>query len=465
MDAFVQKMISVRPSRRQLLWQEMEFYAFVHYGVNQFTNREWGTGQEDPSIFDPKSLDTDQWCRAFRAAGMKGVLITAKHHDGFCLWDTAYTTHSVMHSPYGKDIVAQLSASCKRYGLKLGVYLSPWDRHEACYGQGKPYDDFFCNQLTELLTKYGDLFCVWFDGACGEGPNGKKQVYDWVRYYSLIRTLQPDAAICVCGPDVRWCGNEAGHCRKEEWSVVPLRMANNESIQMASQQVDDGTFREKIPTNQEDLGSRAVIKDEVLAWFPAEVNTSIRPGWFYHESEDDRVRSLADLSNVYVQSVGGNANFILNVPPHPQGYIAEPDVNRLAELGQWISESFGTDLLAGAKLTASASEEGHGADRIGVPGECWKAPDECSLQEITAETAAPIAPKYLVLEEDIRFSQRIEAFELSCLAGGEWTPVVQGTTVGNRRILKLPEDCSSACWKVRITECRAGATLRAFKLC
>ncbi len=211
---WLNRLVQVRPSKRQLEWQQLEFTAFFHYGINSFTDKEWGDGTENISIFHPTAMNTDQWCEALVDAEIKACIITAKHHDGFCLWDTKYTKHSVMYTPFGRDIVAELAASCKKYGLKLGVYVSPWDRHEKTYGQGKAYDDYFCNQLQELLTNYGELYTVWFDGACGEGANGKRQEYDWERYYTLIRQLQPNAVISISGPDVRWCGNEAGDCRE-----------------------------------------------------------------------------------------------------------------------------------------------------------------------------------------------------------------------------------------------------------
>ena len=207
----------ITPSARQLAWQEMEFYAFVHFGMNTFTDREWGDGQESPALFAPEALDAKQWIDTIRRAGMRGVILTCKHHDGFCLWPSRFTEHSVRNSPWRNghgDVVREVSYACRAAGLRFGVYLSPWDRHEPTYGQGASYDDFFVRQLTELATQYGDIFCFWFDGACGEGKNGKKQRYDWERYYAVIRTHQPGAVISVCGPDVRWCGNEAGHCRE-----------------------------------------------------------------------------------------------------------------------------------------------------------------------------------------------------------------------------------------------------------
>ena len=439
--SFLAKLASIKPSPRQLIWQAMEFYGFIHYGVNQFTKREWGTGEEDPKIFNPQQLDTDQWCESLAKAQMKGVIITAKHHDGFCLWDTRTTKHSVMYSPYAKDIVAQLATSCKKFGLKLGIYLSPWDRNASTYGQGDTYNDFFSEQLTELLTGYGDLFCLWFDGANGEGPNGKVQHYNWNRYYDLIRKHQPNAVISVVGPDVRWCGNEAGHCRTNEWSVVPAIMADKEKIQEASQQEDGAEFRGRITSSIEDLGSREfLVAHENYIWYPAEVNTSIRPGWFYHAEEDDQVRAFEELKTIYLQSVGGNATFLLNIPPHPDGYLAEQDVKRLEELGNWIKKSFTNDLLAAATFETMRDIDG--------------------TIIILAETPEEISPKYLMIQEEITLGQRVEAFELLYLENNEWNLACIGTVVGYKAIRPLDETISAIKWQLRITAYRAEPILK-----
>ena len=221
MVKFLQEAAHVVPSKRQLDWYELESYAFIHFGVNTFTNREWGEGTEPESVFNPENLDCDQWVEAIKAAGMKGMVLTAKHHDGFCLWPSKYTEHSVKNSPCKKDVVREAAEACKRGGIKFGFYLSPWDQNHPDYGTER-YNDFFVDQLTELLTQYGPVAEVWFDGACGEGPNGKKQVYDFKRYYDVIRRLQPQAVIAVMGPDVRWVGTESGYGRDTEWSTLPV---------------------------------------------------------------------------------------------------------------------------------------------------------------------------------------------------------------------------------------------------
>ena len=259
MPSLIEYAAEITPSPRQLAWQELEFYAFIHFGMNTFTDREWGDGSEDPSWFNPEGLDARQWTEAVKSAGMKGLILTCKHHDGFCLWPSRYTDHSVKASPWRQgrgDVVQEAAQACREAGLRFGVYLSPWDRHEPSYGTGKPYDDFFVHQLTELATGYGEIFCFWFDGACGEGKNGRKQRYDWERYYQVIRRYQPGAVISVCGPDVRWCGNEAGHCRRSEWSVVPAELRDTERIASLSQREDDPAFARRISSHEEDLGSR-----------------------------------------------------------------------------------------------------------------------------------------------------------------------------------------------------------------
>ncbi len=349
---------SITPSPRQLAWQQLEFYAFTHFGMNTFTNREWGDGTEDPALFNPDALDADQWVAAVKSADMKALILTCKHHDGFCLWPSTYTEHSVKNSPWKNgqgDVVREVSDACRRGGIKFGVYLSPWDRHDARYGQGKPYDDYFVSQLTELATNYGDIFCFWFDGACGEGKNGKKQIYDWERYYAVLRKLQPNAVLNVCGPDVRWCGNEAGHCRKAEWSVVPAELRDAERTASKSQQADDGEFSRKIDSQDEDIGSRAVIRNaRELVWYPSEVDTSIRTGWFYHPEEDTDVRTADELLDIYLDAVGANASLLLNIPPDTHGRIAAPDCASLTELGTKIQQIFASNVTEKAEITADS---------------------------------------------------------------------------------------------------------------
>ncbi len=361
--------------------------------MNTYTNREWGDGTETPQIFNPTEFVADQWVSAAQNAGMKGVILTCKHHDGFCLWPTRYTSHSVVSSPWKNgrgDVVWEVSEACRRYGMKFGIYLSPWDRNKPCYGSGKEYDDYYLAQLTELLTGYGDIFSVWLDGACGEGPNGKKQIYDWKRYYECVRKYQPDACICVCGPDIRWCGNEAGDVRKSEWSVVPARTALAESVQERSQQTDDKEFRmRRITSDMEDLGSRRALEGETnLIWYPAEVNTSIRPGWFYHPEEDDQVKSnLMSTAHIFSENED---------PTHP------------------VSD-----------LTDDTSET-------------WFQPESSELPvEITICLDGSYNLGYLVLKEAVCYSQRVEKFEIFVKEGEIWNSIYTGTVIGYKKIISV----------------------------
>ncbi|MEG0692991.1 MAG: alpha-L-fucosidase [Oscillospiraceae bacterium] len=462
MDTNIEKAIQIVPSERQLSWQRLEFTAFLHYGLNSFTNSEWGTGAVDTSIFNPQKLNTDNWCESLMAAGIKACLFTAKHHDGFCLWDTKQTEYSVMNSPYGKDILAQLKLSCKKYGMKLGIYLSPWDRHESRYGTGKAYDDYYCAQITELLTNYGDIYCVWFDGACGEGENGKKQRYDWDRYFKLIRKLQPNAVMSICGPDVRWCGNEAGDCRESEWSVVPIELRNAELVANNSQKEDNDIFvKTPLKSSERDLGSRKKIEEEdELIWYPSEVDVSIRPGWFYHENQDNKLRSLEELFELYKKTVGGNSVLLLNVPPHYDGYIAECDSVRLAELGKLIRETFSNNLSVGAKLSASSTAEEKAINFVTHNDDTyWKAADGQESCEIAIQFDSIQKIKCVVLMEHIKLSQRIEAFEIYAKNDKEQTCVYCGTTVGYKKICTLPDGISAQELIIKIIASRSCPTL------
>ncbi|XVV15240.1 alpha-L-fucosidase [Actinoplanes sp. CA-131856] len=431
---------AVRPSARQLAWQRMEFYGFVHFGMNTMTNREWGEGHDDPALFDPQDLDPDQWVRSLAAAGMTGVILTAKHHDGFCLWPSDATKYSVAAAPCSRDIVAETAEAARRHGLKFGVYLSPWDRTEASYGTGTGYDDFYVAQLTELLTRYGPVFSVWFDGANGEGPNGKRQEYDWERYYAVIRSLQPDAVINVCGPDVRWCGNEAGETRPDEWSVVPRALRDAERIASRSQQADSPEFAKLVRSDDQDLGSREALAGtpaEDLVWYPAEVNTSIRPGWFHHPAEDDEVKSADELFANYLRAVGGNSCFLLNVPPARDGLISPVDVAVLASLGAKITAFQERRLEAAATVTSGSP----GRVATAWPGfgrTPWEPAAGDVRPAVTLDLGAPRTVEAAVIGEDITRGQRVEHVIVSGRTAGTWTTLGTANAVGYQRILTFP---------------------------
>lgn len=465
---FVKYAASIVPSERQIKWQETEFYAFIHFGINTFTNSEWGNGNEDPELFNPEKLDCRQWVKVCQLAGMKGLILTAKHHDGFCLWPSAYTDHSVRSSKWkdGKgDVVAECAKACKEFGLKFGVYLSPWDRHEPTYGSGEAYNKFFKNQLRELLTAYGDLFCVWFDGACGEGPNGKVQQYDWESYYKLIRELQPDAAISISGPDVRWCGNEAGVCRSSEWSVVPYWHSNSELIAAASQK-DVSKPPRKINPTALDLGSRKAIKKcSKLIWYPAEVDVSIRKGWFYHPEEDYSVKPLSKLMEIYYNSVGANASFLLNIPPTTEGKIHEKDIETLLSMGAQLEIDFNENLADDSVMTDSQHLDAKHTGQMALshdPEDYWHSGDDPDGAELVLDLGDDYDIDKIVLGEHIRTGQQVEKFTLYAQLGGKWKKLAAGTTIGYKRICRFKE-IRARYFKLVIEKARCFATISKFE--
>lgn len=433
----IRKAANMAPSERQLRWQELEFMAFFHFGINTFTGKEWGEGNEDPALFNPTSLDVNQWVTICRDAGIKQVILTCKHHDGFCLWPSKFTKHSVESSPWkeGKgDVVREVAVACREMDMGFGVYLSPWDRNSPVYGDSPRYNEYFLNQLRELLTRYGRIDEVWFDGACGEGPNGKEQVYDWNAYYSLIRELQPDAVIAIMGPDVRWVGTESGYGRETEWSVLPVKKQSRDEIAAGSQK--DVNFIPAGDLREDDLGSRSVIKKaETLVWYPAETDVSIRPGWFYHPKEDTKVKSPEKLLDIYFHSIGANGVLLLNLPPDKRGLIHENDVRALQGLAAIINKLFAHNFAEDARLRSKGENERTLLD--GDNSTCWttKKENEKGLIKIKFPEAQTI--DVLSLQENIRIGQRIEQFRLEYLEGTEWKKAAEGTTVGYRRMLRF----------------------------
>ena len=426
MDSRLDLYTSIVPNRRQLIIQDMKYYAFVHYGINTFTNREWGDGKESESIFNPKKQNTDQWCEAIAAAGMKGVILTCKHHDGFCLWPTKTTEHSIKNSPYknGKgDVVREVSESCKKYGLKFGVYLSPWDRNAECYGT-PAYNDFYIAQLTELLTNYGDIFMLWMDGACGAASDGKPvQKYDFERIWNTAVELQPDIVLSDCAPDVRWIGNESGKTRESEWNVVPKFEFGEQNFQ-ASDDMKDFQKRCK-DVMLPDMGSREFLANfDEFIWYPAEVDVSIRLGWFYHPLQIFTLKSLNHLMKIYYNSAGNNALMLLNIPPNKNGLLAKSDVRRLRQMGKWLKKE---DELLISDVKTEKSEDGF----------------EINLK----------FPKQSVdrvrLSEDTTKSQRVERF--SIYADGK--KLFGGTIIGFSKIAVF-EPTVTDNLTIKIEECR-----------
>ena len=421
------------PTPQQLAWQQMELTAFLHFGINTFTGREWGDGQEDPSLFNPSELDAEQWVRSLKDAGFKMVILTAKHHDGFCLWPTTTTDHSVASSPWknGKgDVVKELRAACDKYGMKFGVYLSPWDRNASCYGDSPKYNEFFIRQLTELLTNYGEVHEVWFDGANGEGPNGKKQVYDWDAFYKTIQKLQPKAVMAIMGDDVRWVGNEKGIGRETEWSATVLTPGiyarsgeNNKQLGVSGM--------------AKDLGNRSILENATeLFWYPSEVDVSIRPGWFYHKEEDSKVKSLKHLTDIYFQSVGYNSVLLLNIPPDRRGLISEADVARLTEFAEYRKDAFADNRVKkGSKLWVAS-------------------PGNTKTYQLKPRSEI----NTVMLQEDIAKGQRVESFTVEAETDGGWKKIGEGTTVGYKRLLRFPA-IQAKKLKITIEGCRSKANI------
>lgn len=443
------------PTQKQLDWQELEFYAFVHFSLNTFTNKEWGYGDESPKLFNPTNLDVRQWARVVKSAGMKGIILVAKHHDGFCLWPSAYTERSVKNSPWknGKgDLVKELAAACKEYDLKLGLYLSPWDRNHADYG--KPgYITYFRNQLKELLTNYGDVFEMWFDGANGGdgyygGANETRKIntleyYNWDETYKMIYELAPKTLVWGVGPaEARWIGNEEGRAGKTNWSLL------RQKDELAGK-----VHYSEFMSGHED-GEK---------WVPGEADVSIRPGWFYHSVEDDKVRPLDEMVDIYYESIGRNATLLLNLPVDRRGLVHENDEARLKELVATIKEDFKAELLARSKITADnvrGNSNEFAAKNVtdGNKNTYWATADNVTTASIVFEFDKPIAIDRVLLQEYIKLGQRVNAFTVEAKVNGEWKTVATETTIGYKRILRIDRVIASAL-KIHITNSKASIVI------
>ncbi|MEV5878931.1 alpha-L-fucosidase [Streptomyces sp. NPDC052101] len=460
----VRKASRLRPTARQIAWQQRERTAFLHFGVNTFTGLEWGTGDEDPDVFQPAGLDTDQWARALRDSGFRLAVLTVKHHDGFVLYPSRYTKHTVASSSWrgGRgDVLRSFADSMRRHGLKAGVYISPADENQYLHGvyangstrttrtiptpvqsddrspdhvftlDATDYGAHMLNTLYEVLTEYGPIDEVWFDGAQGRIPPDKVEPYDWDSWYTLVRTLAPDAAIAVSGPDVRWVGNEGGLARQDEWSVVPVteRAGGRTDYALAYDAPDEGS-RAAL------LAARDVA--DFLQWWPAECDVSIRDGWFYHP--DQQPKSVEQLTDIYFRSVGRNSVLLLNIPPDTHGLLPAADVARLREFRGRIDRELPEDLARGARTTAA-------------PG------------RLTVDLGTEREVDRIRLAEDLRHGQQIEGFVVEARAdGGAWPQVAAAGTVGASRILVLPAPVRARSWRVRVTAARSAVHIAEFGL-
>lgn len=422
------------PSQRHLAWHELQYYAFVHFNMNTFTNMEWGTGGESPEQFNPTALDTRQWAKVAKESGMKGIIITAKHHDGFCLWPTKTTEHSVKNSPWrdGKgDLIKELSEACKQYGLKFGIYLSPWDRHDKDYGKPE-YVKKFHEQLTELLSNYGEVFEVWFDGANGGsgyygGANETRKInnktyYQWDKTTEIVRQLQPNAVIFSDGgPDIRWVGTEEGFANETNWSIMrrdEIYPGWPKYVELRSGH-EDGTH-----------------------WLPAEVNTSIRPGWYYHPGEDHQVKTLPRLVQTYYESIGRNGNFLLNLPVDTRGLVHEKDVAQLVALKNQIDKDFANEIGRAALASATDVRGDHAqfdASRVNDSNleSYWSTNDSVTQASITLDLGEPTEVNRILLQEYIPLGQRVKHFIVDAEVDGKWREIDGQTTIGYKRILRF----------------------------
>jgi alpha-L-fucosidase len=424
------------PTERQMAWHEMQFYAFVHFNMNTFTDMEWGLGGESPQLFNPTELDCRQWARICKDAGMKGIILTAKHHDGFCLWPSAFTEHSVKNSPWknGKgDVVKELADACKEYGLNLGLYLSPWDRNHADYGTEK-YLTYYRNQLNELMTNYGEVFEVWFDGANGGtgyygGANENRRVdrktyYDWPNTRQIVRDLQPNAVMFSdAGPDVRWVGNEQGWAGETNWCTL-----------RANEFYPGSPNWRQLPAGHEDGTD----------WVPAEVDVSIRPGWFYHPSEDHRVKSLKTLVDIYYNSIGRNASFLLNLPVDRRGLVHEKDAEQLRKLAAVVERDFEYNLTEGA-YTQATNVRGKSVrfnSKKALDDDYntyWSTDDFITSASLIIDFGKATTFNRFLVQEYVPLGQRVQRFSLEAFWDGKWTPITAQTTIGYKRILRFDD--------------------------
>lgn len=407
------------PTARQLAYQERELALFVHFGVNTYTNMEWGDGTEDPAIFNPKKFDARQWVRVAKETGFKTIILTAKHHDGFALWPSAYTDHSVKKSPWKEgrgDIIAELAQACREEGINMGLYLSPWDQHEPSYGDETAYNEYYIEQLRELMTQYGPLVEVWFDGAKGE--NAKDMEYDFPAFWATVRQYQPDAVMFSdAGPDIRWIGNERGYAGETNWST------------MDASKVGIGWHGIGDYLNKGEAGTKS--------WIPGECNTSIRPGWFWHPNEEPK--SVETLMDIYFGSLGRNCVLLLNIPPNPDGLFSEEDVARLYEFKAARDAIFNINLARGKQATADhvrGDDERYAAHHVldHDPHTYWATDNDVTSGTIEFDLGGPVSFNVIRIEEPIAMGQRVAQYRVEALLNDAWQTISQGTTIGNRKL-------------------------------
>ncbi len=451
------KPLAVLPTKDQLAWHELETYAFIHFTTNTFTGKEWGYGDESPAIFNPTDMNVDQWVKTIKDAGLKAVILTCKHHDGFVLWPSKYTNHSISASPYknGKgDVVKEVSEACKKYGLKFGVYLSPWDRNRADYGSPS-YVEYYRNQLKELFATYGPIFEMWFDGANGgDGYYGGskemrkingKTFYDWPKTIELVRGLEPKILFFSdAGPEIRWVGNERGVAGRTNWNTI-----SKDTLHAGKAGIE---------------GLLNTGHENGKHWVPAEVDVSIRPGWFYHADEDTKVKTPEQLFDIYLTSVGRGSNLLLNIPPDRRGQIHEVDVKNLLAWKKLLSERFANNLALNKRPKASnAFNKKQKVQNLtdGNNKTYWAASKNNCEIEIDLGKTQTIS--FVEVSEYIAFGQRVKAFEVEILENGIWKNVSKETTIGYKRILKITP-CQASKVRIKIKDAKAEVILSEVKI-
>jgi alpha-L-fucosidase len=412
------------PTKSQLAWHQLEFYLFAHFGPNTFTDLEWGKGTEKEEVFNPTHLDCGQWARIAKASGAKGIILTAKHHDGYCLWPSAYSKHTVRQSKWrdGKgDVLQELAAACKRNGLKLGIYLSPWDRNHPAYGTAE-YNRVFVAMMQEVVTKYGPLFEFWWDGANGEGPNGKKQVYDFRKFELTMRRFAPRTVIFSdIGPDIRWVGNENGIAGRTNWDLL-----------------DTAGFSRGAGAPSADTLNRG--NEQGKHWIPAECDVSIRPGWFYHKSEDSLVKTPAELFAIYLKSVGRGANLLLNVPPDPSGLFSPFDSAALLGFKALVDRNFQTPLanLPGVVISNSESSKNILALTDHDDKTFISLGTDYRNRWIEIKFPELVTLNCILLQEPIQMGQRVIGFSIQIAKADGTVFEIRPTTIGHKRIITFP---------------------------
>lgn len=440
------------PTAAQLAWHQMEMNAFIHFTINTYTDLEWGMGSESPQLFNPTQFDAGQWVGILKDAGFKGVILTSKHHDGFCLWPSQYTEHSVKNSPFENgrgDVVQSVADACKKHGLKFGIYVSPWDRHHADYGT-PAYVTYYRNQLKELFTNYGPLFEMWFDGANGGtgyygGANETRSIdgskfYDWPGTLEMVRGMEPNVIFFSdAGPGVRWVGNEKGVAGETNWNTIST----------------DTLYAGK--AGIEKLLNTGHV--DGTSWVPAEVDVSIRPGWFYHQREDSLVKNAERLFDIYLTSVGRGSTLLLNVPPDRRGLIHENDAAALKGFREILDREFEHDLAPTATVVASATRKGRAFKESHVNDNnaesYWAAPDGQTAADLTLSWSNEQSVRYVVLQEYIQLGQRVKSFSIDVFREGDWVTLYTGTTIGYKRIVKLDPGAESKKLRIRIQDAKA----------